>query len=470
MQGQTQSLAVPPADTGEAPAPAPAGDILVCYWAPALRTAAGAAAARFVATTDPGRADLLVADPGTIATLEREASLDPLVPIVVVGPRPVPDEFAAAEDGSDLDAAVEAAAAAAGRLRTLRGRGTLAGVRSLDGLALAHAWTRGGRIRARIAGHLAGGWGYPLAHRLDLADPGELTAVCDRLAASGALRPVPVEVAMPCPDCASLRVLFRDGCVACGSPMVEARPLVHHFHCAYQAAEAEFRQASGRYVCPKCGRGLRHFGLDYDKPGEVLHCAACGTEAAEPRAQGRCLDCAATFPADACTRLTLRDHELTAEGARLLHTGAIDARSVADALAGVFPLVPFGTFLVQARTLAAVARRHGLASSVLDLGFDPAAEGALAAEDKARLIHHIGTVLADTVRDTDLMTQQDGRVLVLLAGTDGAKARAAAERLRGAVQAAVGESLAEALDAEVRPVGSVDAAGAGGEDGGGGAR
>ncbi|MEQ8966039.1 MAG: hypothetical protein RID91_09460 [Azospirillaceae bacterium] len=453
MQASSQPLPVP--DAGTADGVAQPGEVLAGYWAPAVRARAGALPDRFVATADPAAADFLVVDPPALEALEAEGRPAPLVPVVVVGARAAADELVAAADGTDLAERVEAAAEIARRLRALVRRGTLAAVRSIDALVLAHAWTRGGRVAPRIAGHVAGGRGYPVAGRLDLTAPGDIEHVFDRLVAAGALRAQPVEVGMPCPSCDSLRVLFRDGCVACGSPMIEARALIHHFHCAYQAAEAEFRQASGRYVCPKCGRGLRHFGLDYDKPGEVLHCASCGTEAAEPRAHGRCLDCAATFEADACTRLTIRAFELTPEGARMLHTGAIDTQSVADALSGVFPLVPFATFLVQARTLAAVARRHGLASSVLDLGFEAEAERALAVEDRARLIHHMGTVLSETVRDTDLMSQHRGRVLVLLAGTDETKARQAAERLRRAVAGAVGDRLAGALDTEVRPVDSV---------------
>ena len=443
----------------------PADDRLVCYRSDAASTLEAELGGRYQWTGDPSRADLLAVDPQALEHLESQGGIHPLAPVVVLGTRPVPDELVVAGGAAAAMEALETAGAIAGRVRELRRRGTLGGLRSLDAYVLAHAWTREGHVRVAVAGHLQGGWGYPLAHRLGVSSGGELAGVCDRLVASGALRGVPVEVAMPCPRCASLRVAFRDACVACASPLIEARPLVHHFHCAHQAAEEEFRQPSGRYVCPKCSRELRQFGLDYDKPGEMLHCTVCGTDAAEPRAAGRCLDCGATFAADDAVRLTLRDFALTAEGARLLHSGGVDAQGLADLLRGVFPLLPFGVFLVQARTLSAITRRHGLASSVLALSFADAAGQHLSVEDKARLIHHLGARLGETVRDTDVMAQHQGRILVLLAGTDAAGGRLAAERLREAARAGVGERLAGALQAEVLALESFleDVAPSGGE-------
>ena len=69
------------------------------------------------------------------------------------------------------------------------------------------------------------------------------------------------------------------------------QPIVHHYRCGWQEPEQRF--IKGRAViCPKCRRELRHYGVDYDKPGSVLVCRSCQKAKPDPVVQFVCLDCA----------------------------------------------------------------------------------------------------------------------------------------------------------------------------------
>jgi hypothetical protein len=72
--------------------------------------------------------------------------------------------------------------------------------------------------------------------------------------------------------------------------------IFHHLRCAYQAPEHEFRTDRG-FVCPKCRMPLEHFSVDYDRPGSLLVCRACGHASSEGSVGFLCLDCAVDSPA-----------------------------------------------------------------------------------------------------------------------------------------------------------------------------
>lgn len=100
-----------------------------------------------------------------------------------------------------------------------------------------------------------------------------------------------------CPDCSSARISVREECHACRSPDIYEQPTINHFMCGHLAPESEFRTGS-RFECPKCGLGLRHIGLDYDKPGSVLCCNACGGVSDLAVVGFKCIDCGAHHDAE----------------------------------------------------------------------------------------------------------------------------------------------------------------------------
>lgn len=93
-----------------------------------------------------------------------------------------------------------------------------------------------------------------------------------------------------CGNCGSSRFNVREECANCRSAHLSDEPFLHHFKCAYQGPEMDFRLGDD-LVCPKCRRELSHFGHDYDKPGINVVCGDCSHTGSDPAIGFVCLDC-----------------------------------------------------------------------------------------------------------------------------------------------------------------------------------
>ena len=134
-----------------------------------------------------------------------------------------------------------------------------------------------------------------------------------------------------CTSCGSARLHAFEGCHACGSGDLGEEWIVHHYRCGWQAPESYFLQ--GRLlVCPKCGRELRHFGVDYGKPGVVVACRQCGRFDAEPVPMFVWVDCAATSATTQNSPTDWYHYDLTEEGTRALRDGRLRRLSIAPVL------------------------------------------------------------------------------------------------------------------------------------------
>jgi hypothetical protein len=73
--------------------------------------------------------------------------------------------------------------------------------------------------------------------------------------------------------------------------------------CGYQGPEADFRRSGEALTCPKCRRRLDQFSYDYDRPGSMYLCRACGQHSGDPSISFMCLDCQSEVAAgDTATR------------------------------------------------------------------------------------------------------------------------------------------------------------------------
>jgi hypothetical protein len=95
---------------------------------------------------------------------------------------------------------------------------------------------------------------------------------------------------------------------------------MHHFRCAYQGIESDFRRGD-KLICPKCRQALSHFSVDYDKPGAVMLCGRCRHTSSEPTIGFVCLDCSAHVDSDAAAARDAFSYELTEEGTAFLQMG-----------------------------------------------------------------------------------------------------------------------------------------------------
>ncbi|GAB4357226.1 MAG: hypothetical protein Kow0026_17400 [Oricola sp.] len=164
-------------------------------------------------------------------------------------------------------------------------------------------------------------------------DTRSTTALAEVLADAGMLYRRFVDRHSACPKCHSHRVVVREECPSCRSPNLSQAAFLHHFSCAHIGPEAAFRRGSA-LVCPKCRKQLRHYGKDYDRPGDALVCRKCAATTTEPAVGFQCQDCEAHFDGDLVETVDIQAYSLsdyflsrlggeTAGGARA-GTGRID--------------------------------------------------------------------------------------------------------------------------------------------------
>lgn len=206
---------------------------------------------------------------------------DPLVPVVSFVPdgRPWLDACGSEHDAWERTRAIQM------RLREISENVRQSG--DPEDILMARIYTRDTALKAvHDPGH-RDFVNYPAAGRLP-----EAAETAQRLVRHGYLTRQFFDRTHVCPQCRSARLSVREECSRCRSPNLHEEIMVHHFRCAHIAPESCFH-AEGDFVCPKCGRALRHIGLDYDKPGSVAHCDNCGAVNDKPAVGFKCMDCGA---------------------------------------------------------------------------------------------------------------------------------------------------------------------------------
>lgn len=123
-----------------------------------------------------------------------------------------------------------------------------------------------------------------------------------------------------CYRCGSARMHVREECPECRSPELREEQYMHHFRCAYQGIESDFRRGD-KLICPKCRQELSHFSVDYDKPGAVMLCGRCKHTSSEPAIGFVCLDCSAHVDSDAAAAKDTFSYVLTEEGIAFVQMG-----------------------------------------------------------------------------------------------------------------------------------------------------
>src|ERR1700730_9752103 len=116
-----------------------------------------------------------------------------------------------------------------------------------------------------------------------------------------------------CPSCDSYRLHVREECSQCRSSNLSDEQYLHHFRCAFQGPESDFRRGD-ELICPKCHHELTNFGFDYDRPGTMIVCGSCGHAASEPSVGFVCLDCRSHTDSDVTATRDVFSYRLTDQG------------------------------------------------------------------------------------------------------------------------------------------------------------
>lgn len=143
-----------------------------------------------------------------------------------------------------------------------------------------------------------------------LLDPAEAEREAEALRSRGLVERDFFDRLQRCDRCGSSRFTVREECPQCHAPDIIEEASLHHFRCAHQAPESDFRVGDA-LVCPKCRRELSHFSVDYDKPGTLIRCRGGGHVASAPRVGFVCLDCLAHYDGEAVPTRDAYSHRLT---------------------------------------------------------------------------------------------------------------------------------------------------------------
>ncbi len=141
----------------------------------------------------------------------------------------------------------------------------------------------------------------------------DFLACAERMSRSGYLERHFFDRLNTCPACSGSRVFIREECRNCRSSNVVEEPIIHHLRCAFQGPERDFRDGE-HLTCPKCRTRLEHFSVDYDKPGTLTVCNACGHATGEPAIGYLCIDCNAKGDSSLLGTRIVYNYTLTERG------------------------------------------------------------------------------------------------------------------------------------------------------------
>ncbi|TCO76293.1 hypothetical protein [Chromatocurvus halotolerans] len=232
-----------------------------------------------------------------------------------------------------------------------------------------------------------------------------------------------------CFHCRSAFLAFEETCKQCESADLDIQELVHHFRCGHVAPIDEYRN-DDKLSCGKCGRDLKHIGVDYDKPSLIYHCRSCDHRFQEADVRTTCFACGRRTAPENQHRETINRFRLTPLGDNAARFGVESLFT--HLLERDIGLVPWSVFQRFVHIEQSRIKRFGKTrSTLLFLSIDNMEQiyaqlGARAVE----LFEALSSVMAGIVRDTDVVTSREERFyLFLLAETGLENAEVPRERL-----------------------------------------
>ncbi len=295
-------------------------------------------------------------------------------------------------------------------------------------LALALAVSRQQPIEASWQPGSRGVIGYEMLSGVD-----EPRALLEQLADIGLFKRRDHERLHTCGHCGGCRVFAREVCSRCSSSDLAEHELLHHYTCGLQAPEPVFKRGEG-YECPKCRKPFRHYGVDYDKPGQVISCSSCDATISEPDVFFVCADCGGETDSEQAQVVRFFHYQLTAQG-------------VSAAEAGVLPMLgrtgeahvgnSLQEFRVMVQNYVHIAER--VERPLTLVRFDVQAGRGMPLE---RGLVQLFTLVQETARKGDAVAMADGCVLACLPETDVTQVQPLLERVDRLVAAQLAEGFA----------------------------
>jgi ribosomal protein S27E len=262
-------------------------------------------------------------------------------------------------------------------------------------------------------------------------------SMLEELADAGMLRRRFFERLHICQYCDSSRLHAREVCVKCHSSHLAEQSLVHHYACGYQAIQPAF-ESDNAFICPKCRKELRHYGVDYDKPGTVMHCECCGDTMTDPEVEFLCLDCCRSTSGDHTGYRDWYEYDLLPDGVSAVKSGRLPSAAPEG--------VRIGRSLRDFRLLVghtlSVAKSTGRPLSAARLTVD-ATDLAVKVGQRgvSPVCELLREVAVQNLREHDIVATLPDAVLVCMPETAEAAAKGVIDHVQRAIAAAVRPKL-----------------------------
>jgi hypothetical protein len=276
-----------------------------------------------------------------------------------------------------------------------------------EAILLARIHTRDGILAPAYDASVGRLVSYPAAGLID-----EPWRHADRLAEAGFLSKHFFDRFQCCPSCGSSRLNVREECSACRSADLFDETTIHHFRCAHQAIERQFRQGE-KLVCPKCSRELRHFGVDYDKPGLMTACRNCGHVDEDSLVGFVCIDCGSRHDGQAVATRDWYEYKMTGAGERSLLSGQVTSRKDGQKNA-------LDTFRLMVSQGLRLNSRYDKPLTILKIAFTRTNQVRKQHGERvlAQARAHALDIVRGELRDTDLVLDTEDNILVYMPETD----------------------------------------------------
>jgi len=297
-------------------------------------------------------------------------------------------------------------------------------------LLLRHLYTRESGTLAPTRNHQSSvGYTFPAAQILFNVKPGEEVLFFEELEEAQLLTSKLIDKVNICPFCEHTQINFRELCPHCRALNISEETTIHHFRCAYIGRGSEFRQGLN-LTCPKCSRELRHIGVDYDKPSEMLWCNDCNQNFSEPLLSCYCLACAKTFPPENTLIKQINEYQLSQDGIRAAEEGALPGSGLINILKKEVGFYKREAFMEMLRIEVFRCRRYEYKSTLSRFNFGSAGDTATSRKFK----NDFAAIINQTFRTTDLFTDsRSGEMLVIFTHTDSENAKIAFSRLKTSI-------------------------------------
>jgi len=244
-----------------------------------------------------------------------------------------------------------------------------------------------------------------------------------------------------CTHCESAFLNFMETCPDCESSNIKSDELIHHFRCGHAAPMAQFRSAGG-LICPKCEKGLKHIGVDYDKPSLTFSCNECRYVFEEPVPTTVCYNCGRrTNPEDQVQR-TVYAYKVSALGVNIALFG--QEQLFTKLLKENLELINNDGFQrVLSIEIARIARYKLSTSCVLTIEMKGLADALVTLGDKGlEFYKDLADVFVAQLRCSDILTIVGRSVAtVLLTETDAEGANLVLNRLIADIDRTFDEAL-----------------------------